>query len=335
MIKSFTIQNLGPIDYFACNDLGKINVIIGENGMGKTQILKALYATTFAVEQYGRGIEHRSVAQLLTDKLYTTFLPNKLGDLVKRNSDRFFLQMQNEREESVSYGFGGFTTSLITEVQSTYSPTDVNSIFIPAKEVISLQQLVKESRSSKFNVFGFDDTYLDLANALVPVQKGRTDDSFLHVRRQLKDAIHGRIEYKEEKNEWIFKDERNREYGIALTSEGVKKMSVMDVLLGNRFLTPGSIVFIDELESALHPKLIAQYVEMLVQLAQADIQFFVSTHSYAVIKKFYIVAHREGLSIPAFSLEADSIASADLMKEMPDNGIVNESIRLYEEEISL
>lgn len=112
-------------------------------------------------------------------------------------------------------------------------------------------------------------------------------------------------------------------------------MSVMDVLLGNRFLTPGSIVFIDELESALHPKLIAQYVEMLVQLAQADIQFFVSTHSYAVIKKFYIVAHREGLSIPAFSLEADSIASADLMKEMPDNGIVNESIRLYEEEISL
>ncbi|MFK5970006.1 MAG: hypothetical protein QM487_07820 [Candidatus Marithrix sp.] len=40
-----------------------------------------------------------------------------------------------------------------------------NSIFIPAKEVLSLFSIIKKSRLID-KTFGFDDTYLDLVIAL-------------------------------------------------------------------------------------------------------------------------------------------------------------------------
>ena len=44
MINSFQIENLGPIENADIKALGRINLIIGENGTGKSFILKALYS---------------------------------------------------------------------------------------------------------------------------------------------------------------------------------------------------------------------------------------------------------------------------------------------------
>ena len=55
MIKSISINNFGPISHVDYNSLGKINLIIGSNGSGKTILLKSLYAATKTIEQYRRG----------------------------------------------------------------------------------------------------------------------------------------------------------------------------------------------------------------------------------------------------------------------------------------
>lgn len=74
-------------------------------------------------------------------------------------------------------------------------------------------------------------------------------------------------------------------------------------------------------------------------LAKAGMQFFIASHSYFVIKKLYLIAQSEGISIPVISFgncpDDESIRIEDLKHGMPDNPIIDESIKLYREEMSL
>jgi len=121
-----------------------------------------------------------------------------------------------------------------------------------------------------------------------------------------------------------------------MTAEGVKKIAILDTLLGNRYLSPKSIVFIDEPESALHPKAIYDLLEIVALLAERGIQFFLASHSYFVVKKLFLIAQEREMSIPIISDRGNGEwVSADLKNGMPDNPIINESIRIYEEEVEL
>ena len=339
MIHRIKMSNFGPIASLEADGLKNLNLIIGRNGNGKTFLLKALYAATKVTEQYKRGKEQRTFAELLQDKLYWTFQPEKIGDLVRRGENRLEMDMDmmvGKRLGKVSFGFGPSTSKTILAPVNTVETTDVNSIFLPAKEIVSLQEIIKESRSEKYNAFGFDDTYYDLAMALTPTTKGKNYKAFASAREELNKTIRGRIEYDKDKKEWIFKDNANRTYAIGMTAEGVKKVAVLDALLGNHYLSRDSVVFIDEPEANLHPELISKFMDIIYTLSEIGIQFFIATHSYFVIKKMYLLAHQHGISVPILSMEEENGWNQyDLKEEMPDNPIIAESVRLYQEEVML
>ncbi|WP_248799774.1 hypothetical protein [Pseudomonas sp. MWU13-2105] len=69
--------------------------------------------------------------------------------------------------------------------------------------------------------------------------------------------------------------------------------------------------------------------------AERGIQFFIASHSYFVVKALYLAAQRKRISIPVLSSLDDHWASDDLQAGMPDNPIIDESIRLYEQEVEL
>ncbi|MCQ2298945.1 MAG: AAA family ATPase [Bacteroidales bacterium] len=334
MIKNIRIKSFGPLAEFEANNLGKINLVIGSNGSGKTYLLKSLFAATKTVERFRRGDDPRTSKELLSYYLWWTFQTRQLKNIVKKGDDKLEFAMTNEKGESFSFDFGTFTTKEVSSVTNEYSPTETNSIFLPAKEVLSLQKIILRSRDNEQS-FGFDETYYDLAKALSPTVKGKNLTSFSKARKTLKGAIGGRIEYDQSKGAWLFRDAGNRLFDIDITSEGIKKISILDSLLGNHYLNKDSIVFIDELEANLHPQLIRQLLEIIGILAKDGLQFFISTHNYFVIKGLYILAHKNGISIPTFSFAENQILVSDLKEEMPDNPIVGESINLYKEEISL
>ena len=144
--------------------------------------------------------------------------------------------MQSDQGEKFSYSFGPKTVSTIQNLEFSFSPTDVNSVFIPAKEILSVQDVILRSFEVE-KAFGFDKTYVDLARALSKTLKGRNYKEFSHARKNLTDAIGGRLEYDDSQKEWIFRDMNRRIIEISLTSEGIKRLSVLDLLLGNHFLT--------------------------------------------------------------------------------------------------
>lgn len=336
MITNYQIANFGPIAGVDIKKTGCINLIIGKNGSGKTFLLKALYATLKASEQYQRGKETRNISELLHDKLHWTFQAEKIGDLVRKGSNRLEVAVGVNQDEKLIYSFGSTTIKSITSCENSIRPTPINSIFLPAKEILSIQSIIKETRGDRFNYFGYDDTYLDLANALTPSYKGRNYAFFSDARQQLLSHIGGKIEYDPTLKDWVFKDSSKRVFSINVTAEGVKKLAILDALLGNHYLSKGSVIFIDEPEANLHPELISKLMDIIHLLSKNGLQFFISTHSYFVIKKLYILAHKYNQSIPVISLLGDDkYIESDLRREMPENPIVNESIRLYEEEIDL
>jgi len=333
MIKTLSIKNLGPIPQMQSGDLGAINLIIGPNQSGKTFVLKALYSALKTVEQYKRGKEIRTDKEILSDKLYWTFQSSELGNIVRKGENSMSFTMTSEDNEEFTYSFGPSTVKQANIDKNTFLPRSSNTVFIPAKEILSIRDIIIEAKED--NRFGFEEPYSDLAKALSRTQKGKNFDSFVQARDIVSSMVGGRLEYNEDKKEWQFQDNDRRIYEISTTSEGVKKLSILDLLLGNRYLDNHSIIIIDEIEANLHPSMIAQFLEAIFKLAESGVQFFISSHSYFVIKRLYILAHRNALTIPVLSFDKGQCTVSDLKVEMPQNPIIDESIALYKDEISL
>lgn len=335
MINSIIIKNFGPLESINWENLSKINLIIGGNGSGKTTLLKALYCAVKTIESHKRGDSPKSDAEILYDKLYWTFQSEKIGDLVSKNTKEPLAFSFKFNTCDFAFGFGKDTTKQVTVSKNSVDPRESNSIFLPAKEVLSLDKHILKSREDDES-FGFDDTYLDLARALrKSTTKGKNYPEFAQSRNSLEDILGGRIEFDDSSNKWVFINKNKQKFSIGMTAEGIKKIAILDTLLGNRYLDPKSIIFIDEPEAALHPTAISQLLEIIAALAERGIQFFLASHSYFVIKKLYLIAIEKGWSIPVISNIATEWKVDDLINGLPDNPIIAESIRLYESEVEL
>ena len=331
MITSVVLKNFGPLESIEWDNLAKINLVLGGNGQGKTFLLKAMYAAIKGIEQNGRGNDNRTISEIISDKLYWTFQSEKLGELVRKPVESPLGFSMTTEQGDVFFAFGQDTIRKVTVTSDTL-PTETNSIFLPAKEVLSLQKIILKSREQDA-MFGFDDTYFDLARALhISTTKGRNLTAFASSREKLRDFLGGKIEFDPQKDRWTFKKGSFR-FPIGTTSEGTKKTAILDTLLGNRYLTTDSRIFIDEPEAALHPQAISELMEIITLLTECGIQFFIATHSYFVIKKLFIIALERGMSIPVLSLGDGKAVYNDMLDGMPKNSIIDESVRLYEEEV--
>jgi AAA15 family ATPase/GTPase len=334
MINQIKLDNFGPLSQIDWSGLGRINLVIGGNGTGKSFLLKAVYSSLRTLEDYKRGNEQRSASEILWEKLYWTFQAEKIGDLVSKGADAPLSSALTIDHNDFSYSFGKDTSKQISGLENHVPPRASNSIFLPAKEVLSLHQIILKSREQD-KVFGFDDTYFDLAKALrISTSRGRNYEEFSKSRRQLEDILGGVIEYDEASGRWSFVKGRHK-FPIGVTAEGIKKIAILDTLLGNRYLGTNSVVMIDEPESALHPTAISQLLDIVAMLAERGIQFFMASHSYFVVKKMFLIAQERGWSIPVISATDGGWVTDDLKNGMPDNPIIAESIRLYQQEVEL
>ena len=78
---------------------------------------------------------------------------------------------------------------------------------------------------------------------------------------KLEKGENGKVDYDDNSGKWYYKNQSNQKFSIGATAEGVKKISIMDRLLGNGYVNKESVLFIDELESALHPNAICDFLD--------------------------------------------------------------------------
>ncbi|OGR37738.1 MAG: hypothetical protein A2051_06840 [Desulfovibrionales bacterium GWA2_65_9] len=333
MLKNIRIKNFGPLkDLTWLAPSPSINVIIGENASGKTFLLKALYTAVRAAEEYRRGDDKRTFKQVLDDKLTWTFQADKLGDLVsKGQKDRLSFRAQIDKQQ-VGYKFSASAERGVGEHTENPTTRKAISLFLPAKEVLSLFHVIKTSRLTN-KQFGFDDTYLDLVLALEhEARVGHVEGHFSSARKTIESLLTGRIKYADGK--WTFKV-GSQLFSIHQTAEGYKRISILDRLIVNRILTKKSILFVDEPDAVLHPTAILATMEALRDLASSGVQIFMATHSYFVMKKLFLMAKAKELNVQVVSLSSQGAAFSNLADGMPDNSIIDTSVKLFVEEMKI
>ncbi len=317
---------------------GSINVVVGVNDTGKTHLLKIMYCLVRALEEFNRRSQSDKPpwSEVLADKLYWAFQPGgeKLGDLVRRGAGPL---KANARigEENLYFSFGKDTRRKIVHCSNPVpGSTQVNGVFLPPKEVLTAFEAIASTREN-LQIFGFDDTYLDLIKALrLPTTKGKIQKNLKSVLDKLSDLFAGDIN--RHNDHFVFNSPKGR-FWMSQTAEGVKKIGILTTLIRNRTLGQGSILFLDEPEAHLHPRAIVSLMGMLYEMSKAGIQIYLATHDYFVVKSLSIIAGRKRMSIPFCSLERreDGVTAefSDLKDGMPENRIVDEAVRLYEADL--
>ena len=335
-------------------DIPSINVIIGKNDTGKTGLLKLLYATVKSLEIYSLKANQAGAVfkKELSDKLFDTFMPHKngLGDLVQKGSkEKLDVNITikgnyGKYKQDIYFSFGDRAeksiSSCIEHVDSLEN-TQINALFVPAKEVLTAFNDIRNLRLN-FYSSGFDDTYLDLINALdLPTTKGRVASELSQVNQTLENLFEGKIEQTGQKEQpFIFKKGK-QQFAMQQTAEGIKKIGILTTLITNRQIGKGTILFMDEPETALHPDAIRQLVEMLVAMSKAGVQIFLASHSFFILKQLVNCAKRDDLNVCCWNLsrengKAVSNSFHDLIDGvLPSNSIIDEALKMYDEEINL
>ena len=131
MINQVRLDHFGPLAHVHWPNLGKINLVIGGNGSGKTFLLKAIYSSLRTLEEYKRGQEQRADSEILAEKLYWTFQTEKIGDLVSKGANAPLSSTLTIDHQNFSYSFGKDTSKQIASPENHVPPRASNSAWLP------------------------------------------------------------------------------------------------------------------------------------------------------------------------------------------------------------
>ena len=99
---------------------------------------------------------------------------------------------------------------------------------------------------------------------------------------RLREAIGGDVAVKGE--EFFLRSEQG-DLEFSLLAEGVRKLALLWLLIRNGTLRPETILFWDEPETNLNPKLFGVVMDVLLELQRQGAQVFLATHDYVILKE--------------------------------------------------
>lgn len=271
-----------------------INIFIGENGTGKTHILKVLYSACQSVSKK-TSFSHKLVSTMMPDDY-------KISRLITRKQGRGVGlirvtagEPEMAQDRVLTASFSGKTKKWDADVTGEdgweESFGGVSSIFIPAKEILSHSYNL--NAASEMDNVRFDDTYLDIINAAkVDISAGRNSTTKEAMLKTIEKMTHGTVIYDANRDEFYLKSGSSKQE-FNLIAEGIRKMALLWQLVKNGTLEKGSILFWDEPEANINPTYIAMIVEMLLELQRKGVQIFISTHDYMLASYFEVKKRSE------------------------------------------
>lgn len=311
-----------------------INVLIGENGVGKTHLMKLAYAACQA-SKHDVSFSQKTTMLFRPDK-------SSIGRLVNRNKNgnntsRVSVESDTSR---ISMNFSTKTKKWEAEVKSKErwekQMSDLSSVFIPAKEILS--NAWNLDAAVKMGNIEFDDTYLDIiAAAKVDISRGVDSAAKKKYLSVLQKITLGKVTVSEER--FYLKPGTQAKLEFNLVAEGVRKIALLWQLIKNGTLEKGSVLFWDEPEANINPKYIPVLAELLIMLEKEGVQIFISTHDY-FLSKYLEVKREKDTNIQYISLYKDDngAVKCEVAKEfelLEHNTIMDTFRQLYREEIGV
>lgn len=343
MIERLELRNLTVFTDLTLELSPKINVIIGENGTGKTHVLKAAYALCSGAPLFKNkpDTSEDELQSALTAKLLRLFMPldDKLGKMHHQGAtDQAYLSAQFAGGQKLAATFFNNSKALAIQDCTNYERYQAEAVFIPTKEVLSFMK----GFNSLYEKYGlsFDQTYQDICLLLdLPEVRPETlPEKSKWAMSEIEGICGGRFIFYGG-GKVTFKTE-NAEYSANSIAEGFRKVGMLARLLETGAIQPGvsGPLFWDEPESNLNPKLMRLLVQILLELSRNGQQIILATHDYVLLKWFDLLVNPDtGDHIRFHALSKEDgdvyIQSADDYRQLSTNEIANTFSSLYDEEI--
>ena len=246
-----------------------INILIGENGMGKTTLLKMIYAAL----QY-------SIENQTSGKELIHFFSNNLRDFSQmkypgKEKDTCYYEISDGQ-----HFFKDYLTKKNGIVSEGWKGLNIQSVFIPTTEMLSHSKGFL-AMNQKYNM-PFDETQIDIiVNASLPETK-KVSQSCEIILKEISDVINGKV-VQEDDTFYIVKND-GRKIDFSLEAEGMRTLGLLWKLIRNGLLEKNSVLLWDEPEANLNPELYPLVANILLALQKNGVQIFLATHSYNFAK---------------------------------------------------
>ena len=301
-----------------------INAFIGANGTGKTHLMKVCYAACNAFRAH----------DIIGNELLGAFLPSgrQLGRLVKQSVE------QPATLASAAVYAGDREVSIVFDARRTRTETDarlaIKSVYIPPKEMLANAPGFMSLYAAR--EVHFEEVYRDiLYHAYLPPLRGPLSPTQQPLLDNLQKAIGGEVVVEGE--EFFLNGEQGK-IEFTLLAEGFRKLGLLWLLIRNGSLSDGSVLFWDEPETNLNPKMFRTVIKALLELQRAGVQVFLATHDYVILKELDLQMTEED-DVAFHSLyrdkETDEIAcrTTDRYLDIHPNAIDEAFDDLYDRQI--
>ena len=308
-----------------------INVLIGANGTGKTHLMKVCYAALVRSDY--------PPADHFFYKLLDCFLPagkDHLRLIGRGNPDKT-ARLDVFRGSSFVRGelpkTIGFTNLPGSETSDDWDLSTLFATYIPAKDMLANAPGFRSLYAAR--EVHFEETYLDILDrAYLPALRNSAEFVPAWVLERLEAELGGKVTIHGE--EFFLSGEKG-EIEFTLLAEGLRKLGLLWLLIRNGSLKPGSVLFWDEPETNLNPKLYGVVIEVLLELQRLGVQIFLATHDYVILRELDLQA-KEGDEVAFHSLyrnDEGRIAchSTDKFLEIHPNAIMEAFDSIYDREI--
>ncbi|GEM_PF-5897992 len=305
-IKKLEIKNFGVFEEATFVFSDKVNLLVGTNDTGKSSILKLIYAVIMAYRERmsERKLYSKPDNVIFGDWFMKVFLPDKLGDLVRKFSfgnqraeilvetEEFICELSFSRKAEKQMGNVEID---VLSAKERFQPDEI--YLVPPFDVVFLDEAVDMLK--EYPIF---PVYIErLLNAVKVAKrlKPRLSKEIQEIMQGIREKMNGHLTVSDEK--FIFRRGQTS-FNAKMVADGFRKLGVFDLLLRSNKLRNGTILLVDEPESTLNPEMAVMLVELLYKISIAkNVQIFVSTHDYFVASMFRLKA-LENKDVPSNAL---------------------------------
>lgn len=250
-----------------------INALIGANGTGKTHLMKACYA----------ACDTANTDRIFAEKLVQVLLPSRgrIGRLVQQGREETIGAVEVHTGTLIWRAFFAAERRGWSQWEPGRLGPSIETAYVPVKEMLANAPgflSLYEAREVHF-----EEVYRDvLLRANLPALREPVDDVHSQMLDSLENIIGGKVTVSGEE---FFLSNEQGDLEFSLVAEGWRKLGLLWLLIRNGTLQKGSVLFWDEPETNLNPKMFRVVISVLLELQRAGVQVFFATHDYVILKE--------------------------------------------------
>ena len=299
VLRSLDLRNFTAFSEAELRFAKGLNVVIGENGTGKTHLLKLPYAVMAMSAEDGKKRDSPPTKALLqtriAEKISNVFRPEgRIGRLAHRHKGRSRCEVELRfSEPGTSVGFS-FASQHKSEVVVSLSPSRWRKdapVFLPTRELLTIYPGFVSLYETHH--VEFEETWRDTCLLLgAPALRGPRGTKVAHLLESLEEQLGGRVVL-EGNGRFYLRPTGAASMEMPLIAEGWRKLAMLARLIATGSLLDKSCLFWDEPESNLNPKLIREVAKAILRICAAGVQVFVATHSLFLLREFEILLEND------------------------------------------